>query len=50
MFRFFYMLCFLWLLLDVFRYGELCYLRMSLPLFEVLDCAAKASNENQVKG
>ena len=50
MFIFFYMLCFLSLLLDVFRYGELCYLRMSLPLFEVLDCAAKASNENQVKG
>ena len=49
MFRFFYMLCFLSFLLDVFRYGEFCSLKMSLSLFLVLDCAAKASNENQVK-
>ena len=33
MFRLFYMLCFLWLLLDVFRYGEICSLKMSVSLF-----------------
>ena len=47
MFRFFYMLCFLWLLLDVFRYGELCYLKMPLSLF--LSPRLRSERRHQMK-